>query len=159
MYCAWISDSSKMSISRVLADAESSEDRMTWMTSSMFSRATKRPSTRWSRSDRLRRRYSVRRRITSSRCATKISSSSRSPSTRGWPSTRATLLMPNVSSIGVSRYSSASTASGLNPLRISITRCRPRFRSVRSFRSAMPFSFLAWTRSLILVMTFSGPTL
>ena len=30
-----------------------------------------------------------------------------------------------------------------------MTSCRPRCRSVRSLRSAMPFSFLAWTRSLI----------
>ena len=66
--------------------------------------------------------------------------------------------MPKVSSIGVSRYSSASTASALKPLRTSTTSRSPRVRSVRSFRSAMPFSFLAWTRSLIRAMTFSGPT-
>ena len=78
---------------------------------------------------------------------------------RGWPSTRATLLMLNDSSIGVSRYSCCSTASGSKPDFSSITRRSPRVRSVRSVTSAMPVSFLAWTASLIFSITRSGPTL
>ena len=61
MYCAWISLRSKIYISRSLAAAASSLVRMTWMTSSMFSSAMIRPSTRCSRASRLARRNSMRR--------------------------------------------------------------------------------------------------
>ncbi len=80
------------------------------------------------------------------------------PSVSGWPSTRATLLMPKDSSIGVSLYSCSRTASGTKPFLISMTRRRPCSRSVRSLTSAMPWSFFEPTRSLILAITFSGPT-
>ena len=51
--------------------ADSSQVRMIWMTSSMSTIATSRPSTRWSRSRFLRpRRYVVRRRTTSIRWST-----------------------------------------------------------------------------------------
>ncbi len=50
------------------------------------------------------------------------------------------------------------TASGTKPFLISMTRRSPCERSVRSLTSAMPWSFLALTRSLILLITFSGPT-
>ena len=88
-------------ISRSLASAALSEERISWMTSSMSRIATSRPSTRWSRSAALVRRYAERRRTTSKRWSRKTSSSSLRPSVRGWPSTSATSLMPKVSSIGV----------------------------------------------------------
>ncbi len=66
--------------------------------------------------------------------------------------------MPKVSSIGVSLYSCSSRASGTKPFFTSITSRSPCSRSVRSLTSAMPCSFFALTRSLILPITFSGPT-
>ncbi len=66
--------------------------------------------------------------------------------------------MPKDSSIGVSLYSCSRMASGTKPFLISMTRRRPCSRSVRSLTSAMPWTFFALTRSLILAITFSGPT-
>ena len=66
--------------------------------------------------------------------------------------------MPNDSSSGVSRYSSARTACGLKPALISKTSWVPCERSVRSLTSEMPCSFLPLTSSLTLAITRSAPT-
>ncbi len=101
MYSAWTSSRSNTVCSRARAVSESSEVRMTWMTSSMSRIATSSPRTRCSRSLRRSRRYLLRRVTTSTRCCRYTSSSSRSPRVRGWPSTSATLLMEKESSSGV----------------------------------------------------------
>ena len=64
------SDRSKTSISRALARRRRRRSRISWMTSSMSRIAMSRPSTRCSRSSRLRSRKAVRRRTTSVRRST-----------------------------------------------------------------------------------------
>jgi len=65
----------------------------------------------------------------------------------GWPSTRATALMLNESSIGVSLNNCSKTASGEKALLHSMMRLSPESPSVRSTMSEIPCSFLLTTRS------------
>ena len=144
MYWAWISDRSNTVISRSRPRTRRRSCRMTWITSSMLSerdqqavdqvQPVRRACAAGTRCAGGRPRRGGRRRPAAVPAGRAV---------RGWPSTSATLLMPNDSSIGVSRYSSSSTASGWKPFLTSMTRCRPRCRSVRSFTSAIPASFFA----------------
>ncbi len=103
MYSACSSERSKICLRRVLASSTSSLLRITWITSSIETIAISNPSTKWSRAFRFPRRFFVRRFVTMIRCDRYTPSISFNPRVCGLPSTKATLLMPNESSIGVNR--------------------------------------------------------
>ena len=79
MYCACTSSRSNTAMSRFFAVSASSDVRITWITSSMSTMASSRPSTRCRRSNAFLRRNSLRRRTTTRRCSTHTCKSSFRP--------------------------------------------------------------------------------
>ena len=140
IYCAWMSSRSNTAINRVLAASAFSEERMTWITSSMSISASNSPSTRCSRSSAFVRRNSLRRLITTRRWSIHTWSISLSPMVCGRPLTNATLFMAKLSCNGVCLSSCTSTACGSKPVFSSITKRVPLWRSLRSIAPEMPSS-------------------
>ena len=159
MYWACTSSRSNTAISRLLAASASSEERITWMTSSMSTIASSSPSTRCSRSCAFVRRNSLRRRTTRRRWSIHTCSISFKPIVCGRPSTSATLFIVKLSCSGVCLNSCTSTAFGSNPVLISMTMRVPLCRSVRSIAPEMPSSLRFLTPSEMRSSTRSGPTM
>ncbi len=146
-------------MSFVLAASASSDERITWITSSMSTKASSRPSTKCRRSKAFFLRNPLRRRITVRRWSTHTSSISFRPMVCGRPLTSATLFIVKLSCSGVCLNSCARTAFGSKPVLSSMTRRVPLWRSVRSMAPEMPSSLWFFTPSEMRSSTRSGPTM
>ena len=118
------------------------------MNSSIFAKATAKPSKTWPRSRALRNSKIVRRVTTSRRCCKKYSSICFKFNKRGWLSTKATMFMPKLSCSWVLLYKLFRTTSGTSPRLSSITTRIPDL-SDSSRKSEMPSTFFSFTNSAI----------